>query len=328
MSLEKGFPTIGLLCDFEVFNTNKSSFFNRERFHLQVGSATSMDVALERCFTELFQNDNENDARMKESKRQIMQIDKVYESWPLLDELIPKRALFVTLYLRNGFFPSKYINFILDDRGTHSYWNYDDKDYLNEINSLFSLLNENKFHCYVKDYSWLGFPTLSIIVPELHFGYNEIDYEGIRLASFKKKILFDFNNLKKNDLQILNDPEIILRIISRIYNVGRFFQIEVPVLKKFSIWLFFGLLAKAFNLKEIAEKYFSQLLPHNNDQMQTAIKYKTSEEIKKFLKSILPKCNKSCDACQYLLKCRYPLTKKIQERVVHLYPTYFTLAKQ
>ncbi|MHA1498974.1 MAG: YcaO-like family protein [Promethearchaeota archaeon] len=228
MSLEKGFPTIGLLCDFEVFNTNKSSFFNRERFHLQVGSATSMDVALERCFTELFQNDNENDARMKESKRQIMQIDKVYESWPLLDELIPKRALFVTLYLRNGFFPSKYINFILDDRGTHSYWNYDDKDYLNEINSLFSLLNENKFHCYVKDYSWLGFPTLSIIVPELHFGYNEIDYEGIRLASFKKKILFDFNNLKKNDLQILNDPEIILRIISRIYNVGRFFQIEVP----------------------------------------------------------------------------------------------------
>ncbi|MHA1107327.1 MAG: hypothetical protein ACTSPN_16670 [Promethearchaeota archaeon] len=33
MSLEKGFPTIGLLCDFEVFNTNKSSFSRIGNLH-------------------------------------------------------------------------------------------------------------------------------------------------------------------------------------------------------------------------------------------------------------------------------------------------------
>jgi len=308
LSFNKGFPTIGLL---------RSS--NDNSLHLQVGSATSMDMALERCLTELFQVSELENKEFVYKKR----IEKIYETFPNLNDLMPKKALYVLNYPKNAFISDDLLKILLDDAGYFTPWDYEDPDCGIEVRNLLNLLKDNEFHIYMLDYSWLNFPTLHIIVPELHLGYNEILYESCDLIDFKKKILCNFDKLTKEDLKILNKPQTIINIIQKPL-LNMFFSIDLPSLRLISTWFFIGKLAKAFDLISIAEKYLSQA---PIDQLLLCLD-KTPEAILNFLTNLLPPCGKKqCNECKKK-DCRYFATKPIQQRIIKSYPTYFGLHKK
>lgn len=313
MSLNKSLPTIGLLCDY-----------GEKGLHLHVGSATCIDKAFERCFTELFQVDGIEHKLMSKERAHIKRIEQLYRVFPQLEKLMSKTAYYAINYVKNSFISDKLLQFLLEDNGNFTPWDYTANCEEEETEKLLSLLKENDCHTFCLDYSWLGFPTLFIVIPELHLGYNEILYESSRLVNFKKKILCNFDKINKDDLAILEDPKTIFDITQNpVLNL--FFSIEVSSLRSISTWFFLGELAKVFNLSDIAKKYLSQT---TSDQLLTCLG-KKSAEIKNYLSGILPPCDKnSCKECKYQKECQYPITKKVQDEIIKIHPTYFRLHRK
>ncbi|MEJ2296618.1 MAG: hypothetical protein P8Y23_17865, partial [Candidatus Lokiarchaeota archaeon] len=84
-------------------------------------------------------------------------------------------------------------------------------------------------------------------------------------------------------------------------------------------------LANIFNLSEIAKKYLSQT---TSDQLLKCLG-KKSDEVKHYLAEILPPCDKkSCKECKYQKECQYSVTKKIQDKIIKIYPNYFYLHRK
>ena len=313
MSLNKSFPTIGLLCDY-----------GDKGLHLHVGSATSIDKAFERCLTELFQVDGIEHKLISKERAHIKRIEQLYSVFPQLEKLMSKIAYYTINYVKNSFISEELLQFLLEDDGNFTPWDYTANYEEEETEKLLSFLKENDCHTFSLDYSWLGFPTLFIIIPELHLGYNEILYESSKLANFKKKILCNFDKINKDDLAILEDPETIFNITQNPV-LNMFFSIEVSSLRSISTWFFLGELAKVFNLSVIAKNYLSQT---TSDQLLKCLG-KNSEEVKHYLAEILPPCDKKpCKECKYQKECQYPVTKKLQDKIIKIHPNYFYLHRK
>jgi YcaO-like protein with predicted kinase domain len=313
MSLNKAFPTIGLLCDY-----------GNKRLHLHVGSGTSIDKAFERCLTELFQVDGLDNTLITKEQAHIKRLERLYEVFPQLNEFMSKTAYYTINYVKNGFISEELLQFLFEEDGSFTPWDYKANCEEEETKNLLSLLKKNDCHTYSMDYSWLGFPSLFVIIPELHLGYNEILYESSKLINFKKKLICNFDKINKDDLTILEDPRTIIDVAQNpILNM--FFSIEVSYLKSISTWFFFGELANIFNLSEIAKKYLSQT---TSDQLLKCLG-KKSDEVKHYLAEILPPCDKkSCKECKYQKECQYSVTKKIQDKIIKIYPNYFYLHRK
>ncbi|TFF88326.1 MAG: hypothetical protein EU549_03225 [Promethearchaeota archaeon] len=324
-SLNREYPTIGLLCDFKCRNENNRDFFEKKQYHLQAGSATSMDKALERTLTELFQVIGHfNDLSIEENAHQ-KRISKIYSTFSNLNHILPEKASHCLTYIKKAFISDNYLKILLKDSGNFKSWSYYDKsDCAIEVRNLLALLKKNQYHLYLMDYSWLRFISLLVIVPELHFGYNELLYESSELINFKKKIIFSFEEISKSDLDILKNERTILNVMLNP-TLDKFLSIEVDALKSISTWIFLGLVAKAFGMLDIAKKYFSQTIPYEIDQLNLAISLKKPNQIKEYFFKLLPRCNKSCEACVYQEECQYYITKDLQNYVAKSYPSYFRL---
>ena len=327
-SLNKGFPTIGLLCDFAKRKEMKPSFFRGKRFHLQVGSATSMDYALQRAISELFQVIGHIKLFSIEEEAHQKRISKIYRIFPHLNKLIPENAFHCLMFIKKSFISDVYLESLVNDVGAYRTWSYHDNlDCYIEVKNLLNLLKKNNYHVYMMDYSWLDFPTLLIIVPELHLGYNEILYESSELIEFKKKLLYNFDKISKSDLEILEKEKTILNVVLNP-TFDKFLSIELESFKSISTWLILGLLAKAFNMQDIAKKYFSQMIPFEINQLNLAIRLDDPSNIKKCLYGLLPSCNRSCEVCKYQRECNYYITKDLQQKIAESFPNYFRLTKR
>jgi len=326
-SLNKGFPTIGLLCDIEEKRVMVPEFIKQKRYHLQAGSATSMDIALEKTLAELFQVMGRVKNLSNEEEAHKSRINKIYDTFPILNNLIPENAFHCLMFVKKAFISDDYLRILLDDVGTFRSWSYYDKfDCSMEVRNLFKFLKMKGYHLYVMDYSWL-FHTLLIIVPELHFGYNEILYESNEIIEFKKKLIFNFDKISKSDLKILEKERNILNIVLNP-TLDKYLSIEVNKFKSISTWLFLGLLAKSFGLKDIAKKYFSQMIPFEFNQLNIAIRLNDPVYIKKYLFELLPSCQKSCEFCKYKKECKFYITKDLQQKVAESFPNYFKLRRK
>ncbi len=154
-SLNGKYPVVGLL----VFNSEKTKYL------FTMGSDPDFDIALQRCITEMFQGldsdtleikmkDMDNGYEIRESDR-----DFVFSNW-------------LKCYTSNsGVHPSS----IFDDSQKT---NIDALPFINNSGSnkecldyLISILKNNNLNIYVKNYSFLGFPTYRVYIPTL----SEVD---------------------------------------------------------------------------------------------------------------------------------------------------------
>ena len=149
-SLGEGFPVIGLL----VYNKDKSKYI------MQLGADLSPEVALERCFTEIFQGHTADDLVFDNKFDDNAQLE-------LFNEF--KRSL---VYGR-GRMPAEFFY----DVPTHAYSHQDriplGSDFSEDLKNITMWLMKRNYSIYIRDNSFLGFPTFHIFIP----GMSDISCE-------------------------------------------------------------------------------------------------------------------------------------------------------
>lgn len=158
-SLGEGFPVIGLL----VYNQDKSKYI------LHLGADLSIKVALERCFTETFQGctagtfDFENDIHSSESLDLFNEFKK-------------------SLVYGRGKMPDSFFG----NQPSYSYTGHstigEGNSFKEDLSNILSWLIGKGYDIYIRDNSFLGFPTYHICVP----GLSDIDKEFSKI-NFKIK---------------------------------------------------------------------------------------------------------------------------------------------
>lgn len=143
-SLGEGFPVLGLL----VYNRDRSKYI----FHL--GADLSAVTALERCFTEIFQGYTGKSLRFENDINQCERLD-------LFNEF--KRSL---MHGRGQMHPE----FFMQDE-SYPFISHGDipigKNFKEDCSNICDWLVSKGYDIYIRDNSFLGFPTFHIVVPGL-----------------------------------------------------------------------------------------------------------------------------------------------------------------
>lgn len=147
-SLGEGFPVIALM----VYNPDHSKYI------IHYGADLNPRVALERCFTEVFQGHTGKTLSFENEMNSCEKLD-------LFNEF--KRSL---IYGR-GRMPQEFF-------GTVPSYEYapernipEGRDFSEDLSNIVSWLQDKGYDIYVRDNSFLGFPTYHIVVP----GMSDID---------------------------------------------------------------------------------------------------------------------------------------------------------
>ena len=312
-SLDLNIPSVCVL-----FIIKNKELMEKKNFRKLVtfSAASSLDVAIERCITEAEQDINNLRLRAFYNSLYGKSIVNLYKAFTQLEIFLPIRDYFVESFAQSNYFPPQYLEFLKEDYGTIEFEEYNKDDLLDEVNYILDFLNKRGYHIYLKDCSFLSIPTVRLFIPELNTGFGKlIIYSNNEIDIFKQKLLANLFDITKEDLQeVLKKSEFIL-LLSHLKHLNNFFQIDTIILEHYSVWKFFGLLAIAFNLNEIANKYFQQISYKTSDQ-------KNKTEILFELAQILPNCQKSCFSCRFKRECKFPVLEPLESRVVKAFPRY------
>lgn len=153
-SLNKGLPVIGLL----IIDHERNAY----AFHL--GADPSPVVALERCFTELFQC-----RKLEHSLKKIdVSRDPFYDSSSLREERI-NEEFFKFIANGTGILPNSILlsKYSYDFKGLNLDLCKSDKD---DLAYFLDKIDELGFHTYIRDVSFLNFPSFFVYIP----GMSEI----------------------------------------------------------------------------------------------------------------------------------------------------------
>lgn len=318
-SLGEGFPVIGLL----VYNKDKSKYI------MQLGADLSPEVALERCFTEIFQGHTAEDLAFENKFDDNAQLE-------LFNEF--KRSL---VYGR-GRMPADFFY----DVPTYTYnpQNHipSGRDFSEDLRNITRWLMEQDFQIYVRDNSFLGFPTFHIFIP----GMSDINYEFCNLNDrilemnatdqkispiyrlplikeeedfqlaidiLEKKnddviTLFPHNNNKANNV---NRLLILMLLYFRIGNDGQ----AAYYLERY-------ITNKNTNGQQVAPYYHCilSLLQGNSipDNLTERLEWKTAIALMKHREYALNTCDLptcyNCNQCPMAHGCRYELLCKVEEK--------------
>lgn len=181
----------------------------RTKYYFKLGSDINMDICIQRCITEMFQGlDFDTTFRMQMHETNALQYKNFWELSNLEEEY------YKTVRTGGGKLPrSIFINPITT--------NVELKPFLKENLGndevgiiLVNIVKKLKKKLYIKDYSYLGFPTLSIYVP----GMSEIiDYSnGIAETQNTLSILEDAmcGNSEKSREELLNINYNLKKLVS------------------------------------------------------------------------------------------------------------------
>ncbi|MEJ2279908.1 MAG: YcaO-like family protein, partial [Candidatus Lokiarchaeota archaeon] len=334
LSLGVGIPSVGLLLKHDRrilegtqrFHYQNSFPFNSNKIlEFKAGSGTNINVALDRCFTETIQCGYNRIHRLLSSEYHLSRAYSLYNIFPQISNYLSLHAFLTLRYAHHGFYPTSKLSFLEEDKNEYEDWDYSDKNLLNEIRNLISLCIKNNWRIYVRDYSWLGFPTLKVFSPELYFGFGEyLQYETKDVFKFKNQILRNFRSINNSNLPILLDPAFLIHIaLNNSFN--KFFNFGLQIHDSLSMWEFFSLLAYSQNEDKIAKKYFLQYLTEWNSNIFRIKSFKSDRnKISSFLESLIPNCGKNiCRNCQYYDKCKYPILKSLEKSIIHKRPDIF-----
>ncbi|MBV3637235.1 YcaO-like family protein [Bacteroides cellulosilyticus] len=148
-SLGEGFPVIGLL----LYNKGKSKYI------LHLGADLNPEIALERCFTEIFQGYTADTLTFENDVNACERLDAFNEF---------KRSL---MYGRGR----QHDNFFTG-LPSYSYLGHTTipvgKNFREDLHNICQWLIKKGYDIYIRDNSYLGFPALHLVVP----GLSEIDH--------------------------------------------------------------------------------------------------------------------------------------------------------
>lgn len=148
ISLGEGFPVLGLL----LYNPDKTKYI------VHLGADLNAHVALERCFTEIFQGYTAETLRFDNDINDCEKLD-------LFNEF--KRSL---MHGRGRQYSS-----FFNETPSYPYQGHttipEGSDFREDLHNICQWIMNKGYNIYIRDNSFLGFPTLHIVVP----GLSEID---------------------------------------------------------------------------------------------------------------------------------------------------------
>ena len=151
LTLGNKIPVVGLL----VFNSNMT------RYAFSLGSDVDFDIALQRCITEMFQGEEFNFSfryKMKNMK-------SVYNLKSIVWDGREKAHEYTSALIdKSGYIPYSILNEIRERNDIPSIF----AKFNNNIEALdynISICKKNEWDVFVKDFSYLGFPTYRVFIP-------------------------------------------------------------------------------------------------------------------------------------------------------------------
>ncbi len=329
-SLQKNLPVVGTIFIYEEF----------EEYELKVGSATSMYIAIERCLTEfcqvlgfsLLKTDADYKSVNNLIKKHLFRINShfsiarsLYKTFPYIEEYLPYHTFISLRFPHHYFFPTKRLTFLQDNYGLLKIWDYSERACTREIPHLIELCKEHNWNIYIRDFGWLGFPTMKVFIPDLSFGHSElVHYTTQKIERFKVKLLTDLNSISKQDLDILSTPEFLVYACLNNLLV-KFFKLNYRKSNFINVWNYFGLLANALGRNDIEKLYFKQAFAYSIDLKTLQTRKKDGRGIITSLREHLPHCLHSCEDCTFKNECRYFLLHEIEHNIAARYSDTFTI---
>lgn len=253
-SLNKKIPVLGLL----ILDKNEHKYL------LNIGSDTNFKIALSRTLTEIYQGLDNDSFKKKFLEIPNKKITPYFFNKKNIDE---KESNFKDFVVNGtGYFPPS----LFKNDFSYSF----DSDifkpknsYEEEVKYLFSIAKGLNFSIYIRDVSFLGFPSVYIYVPNISIlGKKAINmkFDESSFATDEiEKLLYPFEDL-------INDKNKIKKILSVLENMGALnqrnentsvkglFRLEF---RKDSIW------------SEIKINFFLVLLYFLNNDYKNAIKF-------------------------------------------------------
>lgn len=177
ISLGEGFPVIALL----LYNKDKTKYI------VHLGADLNARVALERCFTEIFQGYTAETLRFENDVNDCEKLD-------LFNEF--KRSL---MHGRGR----QYASFF-NDKPSYPYSIHttipEGKDFREDLHNICQWIMNKGYDIYIRDNSFLGFPALHIVVPglsEIHSTFCDLNrrVNHMQLTENRFNPLFRLNSL-------------------------------------------------------------------------------------------------------------------------------------
>jgi hypothetical protein len=193
-----------------------------------------------------------------------------------------------------------------------------------ELKNILKLLDKYRYHVYLKDYNRIGFPTVKVIIPELHIGRGEHSFFiSKEIRDFKTKLMSNMMMIRPSELDILLDPDFLIYIF---YNssISRFFNSMIEIPNCDSVWEFFIALSQHLGRSDIAKlytSYYNRISPREASVQSN----KNEEKILKKIQLVTSQCP-SCPQCS-LEKCEIKQYKNLYFKLIDnkIYPLRWML---
>ncbi len=320
-SLDFDFPVAA------VFFENLSRNGNGEEVPVWVnfGAASSLDVAVERCITESLQGLSNYQFRSQVYRTYISSIRQTYDTFPQIESFYSQDAFFLNSYARCNMFPTEDLEFLKESVGTPNYKDFASSNLLDEVEHILQRGEEYGFDFYLRDVNWLGVRTMRVFVPQIYTDHRHMRfYTNHKIEAFKVKLMRNFAEITRKDLEILKDPEFLTYLLYH-FDMADFLGVPIIPLEKQSVWAFFGQLALAYGETELAEKYLAQCslafpMPGSIDQVKAIPR----KELLKNLRTYLPDCSQECGACEHYAVCKTPLYLQVESMLLREHPDVFS----
>jgi ribosomal protein S12 methylthiotransferase accessory factor len=318
ISLGEGFPVLGLL----LYNPDKTKYI------VHLGADLNARVALERCFTEIFQGYTAETLRFDNDVNDCEKLD-------LFNEF--KRSL---MYGRGR----QYTSFF-DKKPSYPYQGHttipEGRDFREDLHNICQWIMDKGYDIYIRDNSFLGFPTLHIVVPGLsEIGSTFFDLnrrvDHMQLTENRLNPLFRLRTLDIEEcketiayLEQLHDNGIALFTRNNNPNnfVNRHLLLMILYVATYQNDLALQHL-KAYEQsclqigKEMKDYYQDIKRLLQGEEVDTATNHARMAHAflshpEKALHTIAsPNCF-DCDHCEISQGCRYPLLREIEDIIQH-----------
>ncbi len=314
ISLGEGFPVLGLL----LYNCDKTKYI------VHLGADLNPCIALERCFTEIFQGYTADTLRFENDVNDCEKLD-------LFNEF--KRSLMHGRGRQYSSFFSKSPSYPYCGHTTIP----EGRDFREDLRNICQWVMEKGYDIFIRDNSFLDFPALHIVVP----GLSEIDYtfcdinrrvSHMQLTENSFNPLFRFSTLDTDEclktidyLEQLKDDGISLFTYNSNPNnfVNRHLLLMILFVRtnqgKKALEHLLAYEKDCFQTGKEMKKYYydiKQLLQgkeidEKTDHAKIAIRFLAHPE--HALHAIVtPKCF-DCEHCELNQGCRYPLLREVED---------------
>lgn len=230
-------PIIGVLI---IDYTTNAYVFN-------VGAAMSPDIALQRCFTEIYQGD--------QYLQMLNKIDVLHSLNANSPDDIKNREMLSFITKGKGKLPNSiFIKGKDIDTLNWELGQNDEKDFNFLINAILSL----GYDIYIRDVSFLGFPSFYIYIPgmsEVMYPFDENLYDNYHTMFFNVKLLYDLKNKSIKEYK-----EIISFLENEKIDNIRLFPYNISIDNTYNRMYLLSLLCYRISDYRKASKYLSEFI--------------------------------------------------------------------